>query len=99
MFIAIMATVMPMLERLTESKVKSPEAYVWTRQIMTIIKAMLMMTVFVVNGLATDFFIGCSFFFTTIIGYAYFVINIYIDPSVKLLGKKNLMDRMENLVF
>ena len=85
MFIAIMATIMPMLEKLMESKVKSPEAYMWSRQILTAIKAMLMMTVFVANGLANDFFIGCSFFFTTTIGYFYFVVNPYTDPAVYLM--------------
>lgn len=67
-----MATVMPMLEKLVDAKVKSTESYMWTRQIMTMLKCMLMMTVFIVNGLANDFFIGCSFFFTPTIGYFYF---------------------------
>lgn len=99
MFISIMATVMPMLEKMTEKKVKSPEAYMWTRQIMTMIKAMLMMTVFVINGTANDFFIACSFFFTCLIGNTYFTVNPYIDPGTKLFGKLPAMDRMEYKVF
>lgn len=86
MFIAIMATVMPMLERLGESKIETCEAYVWTRSLLTIFKGQLMMTVFIVNGLANDFFIGTSFFITTIIGFIYFKINPYHDPSI--LDKK-----------
>ena len=83
-----MATVMPMLEKMGENKVKSPESYVWTRQIMTIIKGCLMMTVFVVNGLANDFFIGWSFFFTTAIGFSYFYFNPYQDPSEQMVAEK-----------
>ena len=86
MFIAVMATTIPMLEKLVENKVKSIEAYIWTRTIMTMIKAMLMMTVFIVNGQANDLFIGFSFFITATIGYIYFWLNPYRDPSVELLG-------------
>ena len=67
-----MATTVPMLEKLVEAKVKSVEAYMWARTIMTIVKGMLMITVFVCNGLANDFFIGFSFFCTTFIGFVYF---------------------------
>lgn len=77
-----------MLEKLVENKVKSVEAFLWTRVIMTMIKGMLMMTVFVVNGLANDFFIGCSFFATATIGYVYFSLNPFKDPAIALLGEK-----------
>jgi hypothetical protein len=75
MFIAIMATIMPMLEKVSQTRIKSPEGYIWTRFIMGSIKGMLMITVFVVNGVSNDFFIGCSFFATSIIGFVYFKIN------------------------
>ena len=81
MFIAVMATVMPMLERMSDNKVASPEAYLWTRQIMSIVKAMLMMTVFIVTGNSNDFFIAWSFFFTTTIGFFYYTLNPYEDPN------------------
>ena len=82
MFIAIMATIMPMLEKVSQTRVKSPEGFIWTRYIMSCIKGMLMMTVFIVNGVSNDFFIGCSFFATTIIGYVYFLINPFQDPNL-----------------
>lgn len=87
MFIAIMATVTPMLEKMGENKIKTPEAYFWTRQAISIIKSVFMMTVFVLNNLANDFFIGCTFLFTTIIGYSYFIINPYQDPIIDLYNK------------
>lgn len=96
MFIAIMATILPMLEKLSQSRVKSPEGYIWTRYIMSSIKGMLMMTVFVVNGVANDFFIGCSFYATTLIGYIYFKINPYQDPEIdKNIERKSNLDKYD----
>lgn len=81
MFAAIMATVVPMLEKMGEGRIASPEAYIWTRSFISSIKGMLMVTVFVINGLANDFFIGCFFYITTSIGFIYFSINPYQDPD------------------
>ena len=100
MFIAIMATILPMLEKVSQTRVKSPEGYIWTRYIMSCIKGMLMMTVFVVNGVANDFFICCSFLFTTIIGYIYFKINPLRDPEIYMKTiKKGNMDKYERKVL
>ena len=98
MFIAIMATIMPMLEKLGESKIQTPEAYIWTRSVVTILKGMLMMSVFVVNGLSTDFFIGCSFLCTTTIGYLYFVVNRYKDHLMYDHSQVLKEDRMQKQV-
>jgi len=81
-FIAIMATTMPMLERMTESKIKTPEAYLWTKIIMSYFKSVLMCTVFVVNGIASDFYIGMTLFCHSIIGCLYFQMNPYKDPRL-----------------
>ena len=77
---AILATVVPMLEKMAEGKINTPEAYIWTRTFMGSIKGLLMVSVFVINGLANDFFMGLFFFTTTIIGLVFFTMNPYSDP-------------------
>lgn len=98
MFIAIMATSMPMLEKLGENRIKTPEAYFWTRQALSVIKAVFMMTVFVLNGVANDFFIGCTFLYTTVIGYNYFLVNPYQDPRTQLYNVSHKADRQEKII-
>lgn len=78
---AILATVVPMLEKMAEGKISTPEAYIWTRTFMGSIKGLLMVSVFVINGLANDFFMGLFFFFTTNIGLVFFTMNPYSDPQ------------------
>ena len=76
-----MATVIPMLEKMGEGRILSPEAYIWARSFISAIKGMLMVAVFCINGFANDFFIACFFFITTTIGYIYFLKNPYQDPE------------------
>lgn len=92
MFIAIMATILPMFERISNSRVQSPEGYIWTTYIVLCFKGMLMIMVFCVNGVVNDFFIGVCFYATTWIGHLYFKINPYQDPFVQssmILSKKS----------
>lgn len=93
MFIAIMATIMPMLEKLGDTRIRAPEAYIKVKLIMSILKSALMMVVFVVNGLANDFFIGFTFLLTTIIGCYYFTHLHFYDPSIHGLDKRLKMDQ------
>ena len=56
MFIAILATILPMFEKVSQSRIKSTEGYIWSRFIMCNFKGALMILVFIVNGVANDFF-------------------------------------------
>lgn len=78
---AILATVVPMLEKMASGQIKTPEAYIWTRLIMGSIKGFLTVSIFVINGLSNDFFMGLFFFCSTIIGFAFFTMNPYSDPK------------------
>lgn len=70
-----------MLEKMAEGKINTPEAYIWTRMFMGSFKGLLMVSVFVINGLANDFFMGMFFFCTTMIGLVFFTMNPYSDPQ------------------
>ena len=65
---------------------------------MTCIKGMLMMATFVLNGVANDFFIGCSFYATTIIGLIYFTVNPYQDPAIHSKAKNKYEDYQEKKI-
>lgn len=80
MFGAIMATCVPILEKMGDSKIQTPEAYIWTKSFIGAIKGMLMVSVFVVNGLANDFYISWFFYTTTSIGMVFFFLCPYISP-------------------
>lgn len=100
MFVAIMATIIPMFERMTENRLRSIEAYLYTKLILSMFKSAMMMTVFVVNGLANDFFIGFTFLFTTIIGLIYFIFNPFYDPYINHdLDKKSGIGRYTLKLF
>lgn len=45
------------------------------------IKGLLTVSIFVINGLSNDFFMGLFFFCSTIIGFAFFTMNPYSDPK------------------
>lgn len=75
-----MATILPMLEKTGEGKINSSEGYIWTKSIIGTVKGMLMVTVFIINGLANDFYIAMFFFSSTTIGMLYFYMNPCLDP-------------------
>ena len=62
---------------------------------------MLMCTVFVVNGIAADFFIGMTLFITSMIGNLFFYVNPYKDPEAVYTedGLDMSMDKMEFKIF
>ena len=85
-----------MLEKMCEGKILSPEPYIWTRTFMGSIKGLLMVSVFVINGLANDFFMGLFFFFTTIIGLIFFCMNPCTDPlddSVTISSPQQMIEK------
>lgn len=99
MFIAILATILPMFEKVSQQRIKSVEGFIWSRYIMSILKGCLMMTVFVVNKGPNDFFIGWSFFFTILLGFIYLYINPYQDPEKTHKIKPRLdEDKNEKLI-
>lgn len=82
MFVAISATIMPMFEKVCDTRIKTIEGFIWARFIIALFKGSVMMMVFIINGVANDFYIGFFFFFTTVLGFFYFLINPYEDPRV-----------------
>lgn len=58
----------------------SSEAYIWTKSIIGTLKGILMVTVFIINGLVNDFYIALFFFSTSTIGMFYFYMNPCLDP-------------------
>lgn len=80
MLAATMATILPMLEKTSEGKINSSEGYIWTKSIIGTVKGMLMVSVFIINGLANDFYIALFFFSTSTIGMLYFYMNPCLEP-------------------
>jgi hypothetical protein len=75
-----MATILPILEKTSESKINSSEGYIWTKAIIGTVKGILMVSVFIINGLANDFYIALFFFSTSSIGMLYFYMNPCLEP-------------------
>ena len=78
------------------SKIKSPEAYIWTRTLMSIVKGAFMVSIFVINGQANDFFLGLFFFMTTICGFVFFYICPFADAKeykLMLASKLQLLEK------
>lgn len=88
-FHAIMATLIPMIDKMSHDKIITPEGYIWARNFITKVKGGLMITVFFMEGTATDFYIAWFFFITTSIGYIYFWMNPYRNPETKQKPEEN----------
>lgn len=78
--IATMATILPMLEKTGEGSINTSEGYIWTKSIIGSVKGILMVSVFVINGLSNDFYLALFFFSTSTIGMIYFYLNPCLDP-------------------
>ena len=80
---AVIATFVPMLEKLGmdgEVNTFTVKTYIWTKTIVGTVKAVAMVSVFIINGLSNDFYIALFFFSTTTIGMLYFYMNPCLDP-------------------
>lgn len=69
-----------MIEKMSGGNEADSQSFIWTKSIIGSIKGMLMVSVFVINGHANDFFLGCFFWITCSIGMVFFFNCPYINP-------------------
>lgn len=109
MFVAILTTTIPLLEKMGEDKIRSPEAYIWTHFFIISVKGMFIVTIFVINDLPSDLFLGFFFWISSTIGMVYFNYNPYFDQRKETTpvshsrslynGLKQIEDRIKREVY
>ena len=93
MFLAIITTTIPLLEKMGEDKVRSPEAYIWMRLFIISVKGMFMVSIFIVNDLPNDLFLGFFFWVSSTIGLVYFNYNPYFDQRKELTPRPHSINQ------
>lgn len=90
MFLAILAVFITFLERKLGQAIETPEIYVWATIILKTFKGWFTVTVFICNGAVSDFYIGCFFLFTSMLGAMYFEINELRRPEIEEVTDENV---------